>query len=217
MGAPTLNLQYLRNTAKTSIIVTDLTGLYDAVTNEGGYGGPNAAVGDFTAFNITVTLPDPSTLLPGSTSVTVDAYSALPSSANGTFELTSLAILGTADTVFIDGVYLFTVSAPYDDNDPPTVAEATDYQPFYEIAVCCADNIITDAVGCGCSSTSKKIQGIIKAIINIYALTHTIYNEIIVIPSPLEQCEQWNKAATAILALQDFCENENCGGCNGCN
>lgn len=214
MASPTGNLTYARSDDKFSITVTDLTGIF-STSNTGGYGGPNAAVGDFSTFNITVTLPDPSTLLPGSTSVTVDAFPSLPSAASGTFTLTSLALLGTADTTLVDGVYLFEVSAVYDDGGEGEMTVST-YKAYYEIVGCCIKNMIVDSIGCGCSGATKKVQTLTKAWMDLSMLKPYITENEEVLASPIEQCNQWDKAATLILELQDICDNENCGGCNGC-
>jgi hypothetical protein len=212
---PTLNLSYARSTDRTYITVTDNTGLYNITTNPYGYGGVNVAVGAYTNFNITVTLPDPDTLLPAGTPVVVNAYPSLPSSANGTFDLTSLALVGTADTTLIDGVYLFEVAAAWTDGDTgETTTE--NYKAYYEIVECCVNNLIVESVGCGCSGSSKKYQTLAKAVVNLYALSPKVVAGVVT-ASPIEACNQWDKAATAILELQDICDNENCGGCNGCN
>jgi len=206
---------YVRSDDYTSIVVTDTTGLYNATTNPGGYGGVNPAEGDFTTFDISIYLPDAETLLPSTTAVVVDAYSALPSDSNGTFTLTSLVLLGVADTVLVDGVYQFGTSA-IDSGGAETEYTTTTYVAYYQIVECCIDNMIAETVGCGCSGDSKKIQSLSKAIVNLYALSPKVVNEVITL-SPLASCGLWEKAATAILELQDICDNENCGGCNGCN
>lgn len=213
---PTPNLKFVRSADRTYITVTDLTGAYDADDNEGGYGGPNVAAGDYTAFNISVTLPDTDTLLPGGTPVVINAYSSLPSQSDGTFVITSEALLGTANTVIPDGVYGFSLSAPWVDGLDTGTTTASFNKAFYEIAQCCIDNLVVKFRGCGCSGTSKKTQSLAKAIIYLYALSPKVVAEVIE-PSPVEACNNWTEAAAMILELQDICDNENCGGCNGCN
>lgn len=215
MAAPTLVLKYVRSADTYSIVVTDLTGAYNVTTNPGGYGTPNTAVGSYTNFNISVTLPDPDTLMPSGTPVVVNAYPALPSAVNGTFTLTSLALVGAANTVLIDGVYLFNVSATWV-SAGTGITTAVSYKAYYSIAECCVNNLIVESVGCGCSGASQKMLSLGKAIVNLYALSPKVLSETI-ITSPIEACSQWDKAATAILELQDICVNDNCGGCNGCN
>lgn len=207
-------LSYARSLDRTSIVVTDETGLYDATDNPTGYGGPNPLPADFTTFLITAYLVDSSTALPSTTTVEIDAYPSLPSSANGTFTITSLALLGTADEQIPDGVYQFDLAALYGDDD--TEATATNYGVFYEIAACCIQNMLVEAISCGCSGGSQKIQTLTKAYMNIIAL-RPYMDGAELMDSPIVQCQQWNKAATAILELQDVCDNENCGGCNGCH
>ncbi len=212
---PTPSLQYVRSADRTYITVTDLTGLYSA-TNTGGYGNPNVDVSSFTAFNISVTLPDPETLLPSGTPVVINAYPSLPSSSNGTFVITSLALLGTSDTTIVDGVYQFDVSAPWEDGLDTGTMTASNNKAFYEIVECCIENMQVEAIGCGCLGDSEKIVNLVVAGMYLDVLSPKVINNEIV-ASPIERCGQWDAAATAILQLQDLCDNENCGGCNGCN
>jgi hypothetical protein len=215
-SAPTLNLKYVRSTDRTSITVTDLTGAYNVTTNPGGYGGVNVTVGDFTAFNISVYLPDPETLQPSTTAVVVNAWNSLPSSSDGTFVLTSLALLGTADTTLVDGVYAFEVSALWDDGIEVGAVTASNNKVFYEIVGCCIENMQIESVGCGCSGDSEKIQNLVLAGMYLDMLSPKVIDDAIV-ASAIERCGQWDKAATMLLELQDICDTENCGGCNGCN
>jgi len=213
---PTLNLSFVRSTDRTYITVTDLTGV-GSLSNPGGYGGVNAAVGDYYTFSISVTAPDPDTLLPTGTPVVIDAYPSLPSQTSGTFDLTSLLVLGVADTTLVDGVWLFQVSANWLDGFGVTgTTTYSAYVYFFDIVRCCIDNMVVEAVGCGCAEDSPKMKSLAKAIVYIYALSGKEVNGVMT-DAPLIDCEQWSKAATAILALQDICDNENCGGCNGCN
>lgn len=215
MTSPTPVIKYVRSDDTYSIVVTDLTGAF-STTNLTGYGGPNADVSDFTAFNISITLPDPDTLLPSGTPVVVNAYNTLPSNADGTFTLTSLAVLGTADTAFIDGVYLFEVSAPWANGLDSGTATASNNKAFYEIVGCCIRNMVAESADCGCSGSSKKIQTLTQAWMNLGILEPYVFNNTIV-ASTIEQIGAWDTAAEIISTLQDICDNENCGGCNGCN
>lgn len=211
-----LTNSYVRATSGLLVTATDTTGAYNATTNPGGYGGPNPGVGDFTSYSIGVYMPDPITLLPQSTPVAVVAYPTLPSAASGTFDLTSLLLTGSSTTVLIDGWYQFIVTAAYDTGvTEGTITSDPVNLLMYEIAECCIDNLMVKSLGCGCSGSSKKISNLVKAKLNLSMMTpRTVNGELI--ESIIDECDQYNKAVTALLELQAICNSSNCGGCNGC-
>lgn len=210
-----LNNSYVRASSGLLITVTDITGAYNATTNPGGYGGVNPGTGDFSDYNISVYMPDPVTLLPQSTPVVIPAYSTLPSSSSGTFDLTSLLLTGSSTTVLIDGWYQFIVSAAWDTGVASGTATLTSNLLMYQLAECCIDNLLVKAIGCGCSGSSKKITNIVKAktILGTMVPRYVGGEEI---ESMIDECDQYNKAVTSLLELQAICSSSNCGGCNGC-
>jgi len=187
-----LNINYQRSTDKLSLIVTDNTG-----SGATGYGGSNPATGDFTNFNITVTMPD---------AITV----------NGTYTITNVALGFDATYELPDGVYKFVVEADYSGGTEGT-AEATDYLVAYETTACCIESLIIDAFDCGCSGNSDKIQRLTAANLWLNSLYPKVNSLGEVVVSPVVQCEQWNTAADMIRELNRICEQSNCGGCGGCN
>jgi len=197
-----LNLSFQRSLDRTSILVTDLTG-----SGATGYGGSNPTVGSFTDFNIIVTPTDSVTLLPTGTPVTINAYPSLPSATEGTFTITSLLLLGTADTTIIDGVYLFEVEATSDEE----VYTFSGYAVFYEIVECCIQNLTIDSLGCGCSGDSQKIQRLLRANMELRMLQPVVFNGVVG-NSPLVANSLWNQAAETLLDLQRICNNSNCKG-----
>jgi hypothetical protein len=206
-----LNLNYARNAAHTSIIVTDNTG-----TGATGYGGSNPDVGDFTTFTIAVTMADPVTLLPTTTPISINAYSSLPSATGGTYEITNV-MLGLAATDTIpDGVYLFEASADYDTGLDEGTVEATDYKAFYETVGCCITSMTVEAYGCGCAGDSEKIRRIVLANLWLSLLKPVVDERGEIQLSAIEACGQWNKAAEIIRELQNICDTSNCKGCGDC-
>lgn len=205
-----LNIGYARAVDKLSITVTDLTG-----SGATGYGGSNPSVGDFTNFNISVTVPDPVTLLPTGTAIIINAYPSLPSALDGTFSITTEMLGNAAGTELIDGVYLFTVAADYTGGSEGT-ATTSDYKAFYEIVACCITRMTTAAIGCGCAPDSEKIQRLVLANMWLTQLQPYTDENGVVSASPIETCGQWNKAADLIRDLQRICLTENCKGCGGC-
>lgn len=214
--ATVIRTSYQRDSSGLLILATDLTGAYNLSTNPNGYGGPNISVGDFTSFNINCYLPDSVTLKPQSTAVTIDAYSALPSASNGTFDLTSLLVLGDATTKFIDGWYQFIVTADYDTGAEQGVITSDPVNLLmYETVQCCMDNLLVKSLGCGCSGSSKKISNIVLAQTNLLTMVQrTVAGELI--ESMVDECDQYNNAVEALLLMQRICDSSNCKGCGGC-
>lgn len=206
-----LELSFQRSADRQSILVPDLTG-----SGATGYGGSNPAVGDFTNFNITVTPASPTTYLPTGTPVTINAYPSLPSASDGTFTITSLALLGTADTTIPDGVYKFDIAADYNGGAGEGVAEGTFYAVYYEITQCCIQRLIMDAVTCGCSGNSEKIQTLNRAALDLFNLQPVVFNGVVG-DSYVVENELWVDAAAILVDLNDICVNQNCGGCGGCH
>jgi len=205
-----LNLTFQRSLDRQSILVTDLTG-----SGATGYGGSNPAVGDFSAFEITVTPADSLTYLPTGTAVTIDAYPSLPSASDGTFTITSLALLGTADSTIPDGVYKFDVTGTYDDGGGEDTVTGTFYAVYYEITECCIQNLVMDAVTCGCDGNSEKIQTLNFAMLQLTTLRPVVFNGVVG-DSYVVANELWVDAAEILVDLNDICTNQNCGGCGGC-
>lgn len=204
-----LNIGFGRSNDYFSLIATDNTGAYNAITNPGGYGAPNPTVASFTSFDISITLPDPVTLLPAGTPITVSAYPTLPSSSGGSYSITNVALGFAADTVLIDGVYLFEVVATTGD------AEFTyqRYSVFSDIVGCCIKSLTLNAFGCDCNG---KNQNLVKANMWLSLLKPSVNDEGDIIASQVELCGQYNRAADIIRELQKICNNQNCKGCGGC-
>lgn len=212
-----LNLSYARSEDNTYITVTDNTGIYNATTNEGGYGGVNPATTDFSTFSITVTPCDAETLLPTGTPAIISAYSTLPSAAGGSFDLTSEAIIGSADTVLPDGWYLFEVAADYNDGATEGTVTLTTNKIFFSIVQCCIWNLLVKKKVGGCHSGGDDDLRLLMAQGWLDELEQRV-NETTgeVIESVIDSCDQYNKAVTILGELQDICDNNNCGGCSTC-
>jgi hypothetical protein len=210
-----LNLAYQGSDDKMSIVVTDNTGAYNPVTNPGGYGGVNPSAGDFSNFNISCYMPDPVTLLPQPIPVVIDAYSALPSVSNGTFDLTSLLLTGSATAVLIDGWYQFIVSADYDTGITEGTATTTNNLILFAIVDCCITNMTVKELDCGCSGASTKIAKLEKANLMLDQLRKRVVNGVIV-DSPIDQCGQYNEGVNFLQIAQDICDSSECKGCGGC-
>ncbi len=199
-----------------SIIITDLTGAYNATTNPTGYGGVNPAVSDFTALAIDIFLPDPITLQPSTTAIPITAiFPTLPSETNGTYTITSTALLGSA-SVLGDGLYKGVITATYDIGaGDVSISPITIYKPFYYIAECCWRQNMLEVSTCGDKESRDKLSfgGAI-----LMQLAPYINSLGVVVLSPIEQCQNWNKSVEFMLYLKELCEEFNCGGgCQSCH
>lgn len=203
------NINVTRSLDQLSLLINDNTGSYNVNSNPGGYGAPNPLVGDFVSFDIIVTPPDPVTLLPTGTPVTVAAFPSLPSSSNGTFTITNLDLGLAATDNIVDGVYLFTVQAD------TGVAQFSyeRYAIFSDIVACCIRNLTLQAFGCDCNGKTKNL---VKANMWLSLVQQSVNDSSEVIPSQVELCGQWTKGSEILRELQKICNNNNCKGCGNC-
>jgi len=202
-----LNLTFQRSLDRTSILVTDLTG-----SGSTGYGGSNPAVGDFSAFSISVTPADATTYAATGTAVAINAYPSLPSATDGTFTITSLALLGSADTIIPDGVYKFDITGTYGDADDTVTA--TFYAVYYEITECCIQDLIMNLSRTNCAAESPQAQNANFAMLVLTNLRPVVFNGVVG-DSYVVANEYWNDAASMLVFLNDICDSDNCEGC-GC-
>lgn len=126
-----LSLTYSQSNDNKTLTFTDATGVYDAVTNTGGWGTPNTAVTDIDgtagtlSLTITVVTPDGETTYDAIDLFTVfgdggfSTVNDLVFAINASHLESSGTALGTSDTELPDGIY--EVSYTYTDvsgNDP---------------------------------------------------------------------------------------------------
>lgn len=206
-------ISYTRAADGLSITATDLTGAYNATTNLTGYGAPNPAATypPFVSSVISVYMPDPETLLPTTTAITIDVASAFPSAVNGTFSITNVLLGLSATTVLKDGVWKFIWTQVYDDGGEQT-QETTTQKVLYQVVECCIDNQIIEAIGC-CDHNEEQYLRWAIAKLYLGLMVPRLDDAGEVIESVIDECGQYNKAATMLLELQEICDNENCAEC----
>lgn len=206
-----------RSTDGQNIILTDLTGAYNATTNPFGYGGVNPAVGDFTALSASVYLPDPITGYPQTTPVVVTAiFPTLPSETSGTYTLTSAVLLGATGT-FIDGLYKVVINGTYDIGaGDVAITPITIYKPFYYIGECCWQKARLETPICGNKEKNVKLDRAGSLIIQLSPYINSTGE---ITESYVESCEAWDAAVEYILFLREICTSFNCegGGCELCH
>lgn len=206
-----------RSSDGLSIIITDLTGAYDATTNKGGYGGVNPSVSDFTALTLSCFLTDSITAYPQSSAVNITAiFPTLPSEVNGTYTIPSADLLG-ATGVFTDGVYKFVMNGTYDIGaGDVAITAVTFYKVFYYIGECCWQQNRLETPLCNNKEKNEKLS---RAGAILMLLSPYINSEDEVTESYIESCEAWDTGAEYVLYLREVCELFSCdgGGCQPCH
>lgn len=208
-----------RSTNYQDLIVTDITGAYDPVTNPTGYGGVNPSASDFTTFSITFYLPDASTLLPQSTGTAITAvYPTLPSDAGASYTITSSTLLGSTSN-FIDGQYKIVTAGTYDIGaGDVTATPVTVYADFADIVRCCIQRLRANTPLCGdCEECEGKNKRLDRAFSLLYMLFPQVNSVGEVVESYISENGLYNLGVDYILYLQEVCDSENCGQpCSGC-
>lgn len=150
-----LSLSYTAelNTASSSVLFYDNTGVYDASSNIGGWGAPNDVPGDVTAAVLTVTNYAGVSV----TSVNLlSAYTALASSP------TEKMLLATIPWTYPDGYYTFTVAIT-----SATALPSSDYSTvhlFLGNAKNAVDQLWIRAFNNGeCNCNSKDVREAMRA------------------------------------------------------
>lgn len=170
--------------------VEDLTGVYDAVSNTGGYGTPNPEIADVQAAYITVTMSD-------GTIYTIDCFPTLPNTSGTTFSVTSEDIGQAADEQFLDDVSLIEYTVLGVSGGVPFSVKCGTYEVFMCNALCCVNEKMANIeVGCGCKSNASTEE----LFLNLEGAKYAA------------ECGKQEKA----LALLDYV-NEKCdGNCTNC-
>lgn len=137
-----------------AIAFADTTGAYDAVTNPGGYGAPNAAYGDITSTLITVTLEDGTVINFGTFKPT--------SPTSNSFTITA-AMLGYSSGIIPDQIIQVTYTVYT--GATCAIGYNNKYQLLYGVAANCRNNntkgLLNGTMCCndnGCDQTDFMIK-----------------------------------------------------------
>lgn len=174
---------------------TDTTGAYDASTNTGGYGTPNAGKGSNATY-ITLTIKN----------LTTDtSYTAIELDLDETsqsFNITTLtnAADSISDTTYPDGVYTFTFSHKADDDETYTSVVTK----LFTCAVSCrlatyAQQELGDCLTCG-----DKLD---------FGNKYIGYRGLLSGIRYLAQTGDYTNVKTVLDCLNDFLDNEDCKNC----
>lgn len=180
----------------TELVFSELTGIYNASTNVGGYGTPNPAASEFTGAILTVTAPD-------GTVYDIDMLEYdFPTNNTATEYIIDLADLDNRTSIE-DGFWQFSYTITADLT--PSSYTVTKSYYFYCNARCCVSTLLasidisaleTDAIN------NKKIDNYTRARTFLYSLESA---------ANCADETKFNKIKSLVLKL---CRNSNCRTCN---
>jgi hypothetical protein len=185
-----------------NITVTDITGLYDASTNTGGYGSPNDGVGDVTSVTLTITPPSGTALdaidIVGGTP---HANVTWPASDLVYFDFITLAaedLGGTAGAAISDGTYtfLYTITGP-----GGTVTQTREHY-LHCVTTACVQGLFANLEIGDCSCDTAAVDKAIYA----WSLHEALRSAV--------NCSKRQKIVDIQAALTKICNNTN--DCDGC-
>lgn len=137
----------------STLTVTDTTGLYNAVSNTGGWDdGATVLINTITAATISITLPD------GTVMTTVDVLSQLPSNVTGSFSFTAITLPALADGSY---TVVYTVA-----DSSGTKSKTLNLYALCNVRSCvdamwgkfAAGQAETNACDCGCTDSTTLIK-----------------------------------------------------------
>jgi hypothetical protein len=183
---------------------SETTGAYTSPNNEGGWGIPNPTIAQATVATLDVYVPDPNTLLPVNTPVSINMFTQSPSYPQS--NTTNSQLITPQDIGYAvgettpDGVYQFVYTVTANGVD----YHKTQYVLVYSAAQCCVSKLAVQAIneggGCGCGSgCGESMTDFEKGMLLIEAAKYSMI------------CGVTTPAANAIKHV-----NEICGGCSTC-
>jgi hypothetical protein len=191
--------------SRTKILIGDLTGIYNAITNPSGYGGVNADLSNVTACTLYITKPDPITRFASQNlndRIELNALTlGLPNYFNVPIEITA-AMLEITDGIIPDGEYVVEVFQTFTVSSIDTIAEFSRRDIVFSAAKCCRDKAIADIDirgYSGCDPCKEKTDN--ASLIDLY------YNGLVA----NIQCAKTNTAVALLNDLHKLCEQCGCG------
>lgn len=190
----------LEKSDASALNLYDKTGLYDYPVQQTGWNNvATAFLADATAASATIYLTDTTTLLPSTTSVTINLFPTLPNVIDDPYTVTAIA-LGYTNGVIPDGQITIEYNVTVTIAGIPTTFTSSVNMVLYANACCCVQELISrvDSCNCGCNSTvddalyaSMLLKGIQRAV----------------------ACGKQNKALEILKTLSEICANNNCKNC----
>jgi hypothetical protein len=177
-----------------SLYLFDKTGIYDPVSNPGGWSGSNPNTTDATSdtFIIEMVYPEPGP------AYTVNAYPVLPNTTNQAFQVNNTDLGLSADDQIPDGQYKITRTTL-------TTTGSLSYTYTQRVFLigqlqCCADQALSEEEpGCGCDSEKLSRASILQY--TIFSLKKAF------------KAMKFEKANEIMKYAQALCKNKNCKNC----
>lgn len=187
-------LKIVQSTDCKSFYLNDITGLYNSVTNVGGYGDVNPDVADVTAASVDILLSDGTTL-------TVNVYPTLPNTDGVLYQVLNTALGLASDAAITDFItnIIYTVSVGVTDYTYTT------YDAVLCNVTCCVNTLNATIEFCGdCDCDNPAMDKYLRA----FAMLKSISNALYCTP------QLPNKAMAILTSLQEYCSQNNGCGCN---
>lgn len=178
-----------------SLLLEDITGVYNASTNTTGWGSPNATIAQATVATVTITMPG-SSLNAGGSSYIINVYPTLPNTSETTYTVENTS-LGLASTDKLpDGIYLLAYSVTAN----AVVYTNSCYILIYKQVECCLQDLLAEIdPDCGCSDGEAPI--IYNAWVDFEGMKAAAC------------CGKRTKAIDILQYLQRICANSACNEC----
>lgn len=189
-------LKFCLSNSCTELSVSETTGTYNASTNVGGYGAPNATTGNVTSYSLVITDPDDVTY-------TINLFTNGFPTTNEDFEYTiPMTSLGER-TIIEDGYWQFAWTV---------IASAVTYtgnSAYYFTCntECCVAELLADITveedGCNCNKdTNEKVLNYLRAKAFLESLKNAAF------------CGKLTLFNTIKTAINKICATTNCRTCN---
>lgn len=178
--------------------IHDKTGIYNATRNPTGFFAPNYDIAQVTTGQLLITVPNATTLIPGTQTYTVDVFPTLPNVIGTEFELQAVDLTG--DNKFIDGIYEFTLQ--YAGTWGPNLLQWRQRIAFSAQAACCLAALQIEVQQGHCKCDSIKYLDWVRGELALKAVCADMY------------CAKQNYTAEALLELRQICARNPCSNCN---
>lgn len=193
-----LKIQACVQTACTELVIKELTGVYNASSNTGGYGSPNATVGSVLTAVLTVTSPSDQVY-------TINLFdNSFPSSSTTYEYVIPMSELGNR-TEIEDGqwTFLYKITATNPDTTIATYQVTRSYI-FTCSSECCVAKLLgdLDIADCDCTDTTEDEQNYLKAFATLQALKYAAF------------CGNLTEYDKILNILNKLCTNTGCKSCN---
>jgi hypothetical protein len=185
-----INFSYSQSSDAKLLYIYDTTGVYDAVTNPGGWGGANVGVGLATSDKILIQK------VGSSVSYEIQMFPTLPNILGTPYVIDSSMLGLGVDAQIEDGQYIITRDV---------IANSVSYRTtkrvfFISILKCCADTML-DAEAPGCSCEKGKLTNASILQYSIFTLKKAF------------KSQKFEKADQIYRYAQSLCKDKNCKNC----